>query len=603
MAALRQPLIAGLVDDLGMAITSVRFSNFKALRDYSVSLQSMNVLVGPNNSGKSTVLSAFRVLEQAMRTARSRRATRVGTHSGGQADGHFVPETNIPISLENVHSDYTVEDSRIEFRFSNGNKLFLFFPSGGGCNLYWDVSGRPIATTTAFRREFPVQVQVIPVLGPIEQEEEIVTDETVRYAAGTPRASRHFRNFWYKNPDGFDEFQSLVERTWPGMSIGRPEITSALDRRLVMFCSENRIDRELYWSGLGFQVWCQLLTHISRGSESDLLIVDEPEVYLHPDIQRQLLGILRDVRPDIVLATHSTEILGEADPGEILLMDKTRRSAKRLRDAEGVQQALDVIGSIQNITLTQLARNRRLLFVEGLNDYKIIRRFAKNMGLSELAAGNGISVLESGGFSSWSRVQALAWGFKKTLGDGVKVAAIYDRDYWCDEEIDHLNSSLGAEIQLIHIHQRKEIENYLLVPQVLSRLITRLVSEKGSTSATESDVFKLLDILTAEIKTECQGQFVSRHCKFHRNSGRDQSTLTSDALTRFDRRWGELDTRMSLVPGKKILKSLREQCKTLWGTTLTDVRLVDAVQKEYIPKDLVELLEALDKYRAQKAVT
>ena len=212
----------------------------------------------------------------------------------------------VPIPMENVHSDYTDEDSRIEFRFSNANKLFLFFPASGGCILYWDVIGKPIATPSAFQRSFPIQVQVIPVLGPIEQEEQIVTDETVRRASGTPRASRHFRNYWYKNPDGFERFQSLVEQTWPEMSIGRPERTSLLDSQLVMFCSEDRRDRELYWAGLGFQVWCQLLTHVSRCSGSDLLVVDEPEVYLHPDVQRQLLGILRDVQPDVVLATHST---------------------------------------------------------------------------------------------------------------------------------------------------------------------------------------------------------------------------------------------------------------------------------------------------------
>ena len=99
-----------------MSITSVRFWNFKALRDYSVSLQQMNILVGPNNCGKSTILSAFRVLEQAMRIARSRRATRVPTHTEGQTDGHFISESVVPIPMENVHSDYTDEDSRIEFR-------------------------------------------------------------------------------------------------------------------------------------------------------------------------------------------------------------------------------------------------------------------------------------------------------------------------------------------------------------------------------------------------------------------------------------------------------------------------------------------------------
>lgn len=584
-----------------MSITSVRFWNFKALRDYSVSLQQMNILVGPNNCGKSTILSAFRVLEQAMRTARSRRATRVQTHTGSQTDGHIIPEPTVPIPMENVHSDYTDEDSRIEFRFSNKNKCFLFFPASGGCILYWDVIGKPIATSAAFRREFPIQVQVIPVLGPIEQEESVVTDETVRRASGTPRASRHFRNYWYKNPDGFEQFQALVEQTWPGMSIGRPERTSLLDSQLVMFCSENRRDRELYWAGLGFQVWCQLLTHVSRCSESDLLVVDEPEVYLHPDVQRQLLGILRDVRPDVVLATHSTEILGEADPSEILLVDKTRRSAKRLRDVEEVQQALDVIGSIQNITLTELARNRKLLFVEGLSDYKIIRRFARNFALTDLASGNGITALESGGFSSWSRVQALAWGFRKTLGTELKVAAIYDRDYWCDEEINELVSSLNTEIQFAHIHQRKEIENYLLVPTVLERVVIRLITEKamqdGMKEVPQVNVMDLLSSLTNEIKTDCQGQYVSRYCEYHRSSGRDQATLTSEALSRFESKWTTLDTRMILVPGKKVLKAFRQRCQSEWGITLTDIRIIDGFQRDEIPLDLIELLTALDAYR------
>jgi energy-coupling factor transporter ATP-binding protein EcfA2 len=363
-----------------MSITSVKFRNFKALRDYSISLQRMNVLVGPNNSGKSTILSAFRVLEQALRTARARRAAPVRTHTGNTSMGHLVAESTVPISLENVHSDYTDSDSRIEFRYSNGNTVCLLFPADGGVTMYWNTIGRTPVTPGAFQKAFPDKIQTIPVLGPIEQHEPIVTDETVRRAAGTPRASRHFRNYWRKNPQGFEEFRRLVERTWRGMSIGKPERASVMEDRLTMFVSEDRIDRELYWSGLGFQIWCQLLTHISRCSESDILVVDEPEVYLHPEVQRHLLGILREVNPDILLATHSVEILGEADPSEILLIDKSKSSARRLRDIEGVQQALDNIGSIQNMTLTELAKNRRLVFVEGLRDYRIIRRFARVLG-------------------------------------------------------------------------------------------------------------------------------------------------------------------------------------------------------------------------------
>ena len=113
-----------------------------------------------------------------------------------------------------------------------------------------------------------------------------------------------------------------------------------------------RLTRELYWSGFGFQIWCQLLTHLSRSHDSSLVVIGEPEVYLHPDVRRQLIGILRDLGPDVLFATHSTEIMAEADPSDIVLVDKHKTTAERLRNVVGVQRAMDAVGSVQNITLT-----------------------------------------------------------------------------------------------------------------------------------------------------------------------------------------------------------------------------------------------------------
>lgn len=585
-----------------MPITSVRFKNFKALRSYSVSLQHMNVLVGPNNSGKSTVLSAFRVLEQALRRARSRSASRVRTHTGKMSWGHNIPISNIPISLENVHSDYADSDSSIEFRYSRYNKIFLLFPADGGVTMYWETMQKLPTTPGAFQKAFPDKVQTIPVLGPVEQREPIVTDETVRRAAGTPVASRHFRNYWRKNPEGFERFQRLVESTWSGMSIRKPERPDVLEDRLTMFVSENRIDRELYWAGLGFQIWCQLLTHISRCSESDLLVVDEPEVYLHPEVQRQLLGILRDVHPDIVLATHSVEILGEADPSEILLVDKFRQSARRLRDVEGVQQALDNIGSVQNLTLTELARNRRMLFLEGLRDYKIVRRFAGILGLSALAAGSGVTLFESGGFDSWSRIQALAWGFRDTLKAELSIGVVFDRDYRCEDELAQLKGQLEKEVDFVHFHKRKEIENYLLFPAVLERAAKRAIEERkrrtGDAPAADIDIIGILESITDELKSECSGQYIGKYCGYFKSSHKDQATLATEALDVFESKWNTIDSRMEIVAGKAVLRAVRERLQESHGVTLTDWRIVDCYRVDEIPDDLVVLLRQLESFRS-----
>ena len=588
-----------------MSIATVRFTNFKALQTYSVSLQRMSILVGPNNSGKSTVLSAFRVLEQALRTAKSRRPTRVQTHEGRVTAGHVLPAGTIPISLENVHSDYSDSDSLIDFRYSTGDILHLRFPADGGVTMYWTTRDDLVTTTAGFRRTFPDEVQVIPVLGPIEQEEDIVTDETVRRAAGTPRASRHFRNYWWKNREQFPDFQRLVEETWPGMSIDLPELASTEERRLTMFVNEKRIARELYWAGFGFQIWCQLLTHISRCSDSNMLVIDEPEVYLHPQVQRRLLGILRDATPDILLATHSVELLSEADPSEILLVDKARRSARRLHDIDGVQKAVDSIGSIHNITLAELARNRRLLFVESMEDYNIVKRFARVLGYTDLSAGIGVTAIESRGFDSWPRVQALSQGFRDMVGSRLQIAAVYDRDYRCSGELRELKAKLEQDIVLAHFHERKEIENYLLSPAVLKRAIDRAVREQsrrtGEERSIDCDTEVVLDEITERGKTKCSGQYIAKYASFHRSSGKDQATLASEALQEFEQKWRTIDSRMALVAGKDVLRELREYCQSSFKITLTNRRIIDCFRDDDVPGDLMHLIQRLDSFRTEES--
>ena len=135
-----------------LRITSVVFRNYKALKNYSVSLNEFNILVGPNNSGKSTIISAFRLLAEGLRKASSRNPELVNLKTE-QSFGYQVPLDDLPVATENVFSDY--DDSQpatIEFRVSNGNKLSLVFPEENLCYLVCKPKNKPIRTTSEFKK-------------------------------------------------------------------------------------------------------------------------------------------------------------------------------------------------------------------------------------------------------------------------------------------------------------------------------------------------------------------------------------------------------------------------------------------------------------------
>ena len=86
--------------------------------------------------------------------------------------GYRIPEDSLPISLENVHTDYGSEESQVIFSLSNGNKLNLIFPQGGGCLLVPEAKGTVVLNSAAFKRSFPITLTVVPVLGPLEHREQ-----------------------------------------------------------------------------------------------------------------------------------------------------------------------------------------------------------------------------------------------------------------------------------------------------------------------------------------------------------------------------------------------------------------------------------------------
>ncbi len=204
--------------------TKVTFKRFKAFETFSLHLRHFNILVGPNNAGKSTILTAFRILASALRRA-STRTSEVIPGPLGPALGYNIDIKETSVAEENIFYNYDASTpASVTFTLSSGNELRLHFPEPGTCYLIADAQGRPTRTPSAFRRQFNCPIGFVPILGPVEHHEQLYEKEAARLALFNYGAARNFRNIWHHYPEKFEEFRQTLRATWPGMDIQAPEL-------------------------------------------------------------------------------------------------------------------------------------------------------------------------------------------------------------------------------------------------------------------------------------------------------------------------------------------------------------------------------------------
>lgn len=110
-----------------LAFNRVRFKRFKAFEDFTLDIRKLSILVGPNNAGKSTVLSAFRILSAGLKRAKNRNAIFVPGLLG-ESLGYQVDLTAISIAEENIFYNYDdSEPAQIVFSLSKKITITLVF--------------------------------------------------------------------------------------------------------------------------------------------------------------------------------------------------------------------------------------------------------------------------------------------------------------------------------------------------------------------------------------------------------------------------------------------------------------------------------------------
>ena len=148
---------------------------------------------------------------------------------------------------------------------------------------------------------------------------------------------------------------------------------------------------------------------------------------------------------------------------------------------------------VHNIHLARLWAARRFLLVEG-KDIIILKRF-HDLLFPDAESLQAIPNMEIGGWSGWPYAVGGSMAFRNAMGQDVVSYCVLDSDYHTPGQIaERYEDAKKRHVQL-HIWQRKEIENYLVLPAVISRVVaSRISGRKKKTPSSEDVEAKVIDI-------------------------------------------------------------------------------------------------------------
>lgn len=75
-------------------------------------------------------------------------------------------------------------------------------------------------------------------------------------------------------------------------------------------------------------MWLQIIWFIARTPCESVVVLDEPDVYMHPEQQSKMIFLLRERFRQCLLSTHSEQIINACGSGELLRLHRNLKVSK-----------------------------------------------------------------------------------------------------------------------------------------------------------------------------------------------------------------------------------------------------------------------------------
>ena len=571
-------------------LKNIVFENYRCFENNSVLFKNLSVLVGKNNAGKSTITEALRMIAYAARksTKTTYRAIPTSMGIGIGKKGIRIDVDSLKIDLRSAIYLYEDKIAHVVALFDNEARIELYVSTEEAYAILYAPNGKMInLKTKAEAYCFNHQIAILPQIGLIKEKERLFESSTTENYKETYLSSRHFRNEIFRSKELYwRKFKKMAEASWENLRIVSLDYNyESLDKDtpILLMLEVDKFMAEIGLVGSGLQMWLQIIWFLCRSQNCETIILDEPDVYMHPDLQLKLLEILKSLDVQVIIATHSVEIISAVSPANIMVVNKKKRNMKYVNSLDAAQRLIENIGSVQNLSLIRLGQKKKCLFVEG-HDITLLSRIYQSVFPDKENIFLDMPYVELKGFCNLSE----AFGTSKLLygetENSIKSYCLLDRDYYSEETLENRKDMASNNHLSLHIWNRKEIENYLINLDILLELTKGKIQKDVLYKAID----KIVDSYESTVKEQ-----IFEHKK-QANAKLALSTIFAYTDQFMSEHWTSLDDKLYICPGKKVLADIMRWFQEELGISISTSKIINRFTVENIDEELLEVFERLE---------
>ena len=440
-------------------ISEIGVRHFKRIADTSIPLTGITVLVGGNNSGKTTVLQAAHfgvaLLQTSVRFGPSFAPTEVlyapTEDIFDVAHGERLSDTPIEI----IYSvDIEGRHDRLTVKLTASSDGAVSVNSEGPDDLFRQLSD--------VENLFSIYV---PGLAGIPAREEYHSHGVVKNGIARGDANLFLRNVLLrikKDTKKWNRLQSMIASVFSKSSVEvtfNEEQDSTIDARFKI----GDLSIPLDMAGTGVLQFLQIAAY-TVNYEPALLLLDEPDSHLHPNNQRliaQALVSIAEGTTRVLIATHSRTMLDALQDTNVASFLWLEHGKVHKERDKGRLAMLLALGALDGAERAYHGKYRLVIFTED-KDKK--HRHLKAILEANSFSHEDVLIKTYNGSSEFSAASILT-RFIKEIRPGVEVLVHRDRDFMTDEELQTIEAKFQESGVSLLIPDGSDIEARFASPE------------------------------------------------------------------------------------------------------------------------------------------